>query len=202
MTRKTILISVIFILSISLFGCGKVYTNTDDYQEYINQVPKANIFMPDFDTLPEYQSISVYYYERLGQSINLIVTYSAESYESARDTIFGSYVYLEEPLTEMDFYRIPEVEFQYQSFTIMVVSDEDFEYPEQFGMLGYSDSKFQLSFMFFYDESLNELGNGYTMQEFIEKEFFFPKDGSNIAKASRLYFHNYRSSIAVFFIHE
>ncbi len=176
MTRKTILISVIFFLSISLFGCGQVYNDTNDYQEYVNQVPKANTFMPDFDNLPDYQSISVYYYEHLGQSINLIVTYSEASYESARDTIFGLYVFLEEPLTEMDFYLIPEVEFQYNSFTIKVVSDDDFNYPEQFGMLGCSDSKFQLSFMFFYDESLNELGNGYTMQEFLEKEFYFPEE--------------------------
>jgi hypothetical protein len=177
MTRKTILISVIFFLAISLFGCGQVYTDTNDYQEYINQVPKANTFMPDFDTLPEYQSISVYYYERLGQSINLIITYSAESYESARDTIFGSYVYLEEPLTKMDFYLIPEVEFQYQSFTIKVVSDDDFEYPEQFGMLGYSDSSYQITFLFFYDLSLDRLSDSPgRMTRFIESEFFFPAE--------------------------
>lgn len=176
MTKKAIMISVVFFLSISLFGCGQVYTDTNDYQEYISLVPKANTFMPEIDNLPEYQSISVYYYERLGQSINLIVTYSEESYESALDSILNSYTYLEEPLTKMDFYLIPEVEFQYQSFTIKVVSDDEFEYPEQFGMIGYSDSKFQLSFLFFYDESLDRLGDGYTMEEFLEKEFFFPKD--------------------------
>ncbi|MCF7924243.1 MAG: hypothetical protein K9L64_03945 [Candidatus Izimaplasma sp.] len=176
MTRKVILISVFFFLYISLFGCGSVYTDTSSYQVYIDKIPKSNTFMPDLATLPQYQSINVYYYERLGQSINLIVTYSSESYQSARDTLLSSYVFLKEPLTELDFYLIPEVEFQYQSFTIKVVNDDDFEYPEQFGMLGYSDSNFQLSFMFFYDDSLNELGNGYSMQEFLEKEFIFPQD--------------------------
>lgn len=176
MTRKAILISVIFFLSIFLFGCGQVYNDTNDYQEYIDQVPKANIFMPEFDALPEYQSISVYYYEHLGQSINLIVTYSAESYESARDTIFDSFVYLEEPLKKMDFYLIPEVEFQYLSFTIKVVSNDDFEYPEQFGMIGYSDSSYQIAFLFFYDLSLDRLSDSSgRMSRFIESEFFFPK---------------------------
>ena len=177
MNKKTLLISVISLLSLTLFGCGSVYTDAKEYQDYIDKIPKADIYMPDLTTLPEYQSINVYYYERLGQSINLIITYSAESYKSARDTVFGSYGYLEEPLTEMDFYRIPEVEFEYQSFTIKVVSDDDFDYPEQFGMLGYSDSSYQITFLFFYDLSLDRLSDSPgRMTRFIESEFFFPKD--------------------------
>jgi hypothetical protein len=77
----------------------------------------------------------------------------------------------------MDFYLIPEVEFQYQSFTIKVVSDDDFEYPEQFGMLGYSDSSYQITFLFFYDLSLDRLSDSPgRMTRFIESEFFFPAE--------------------------
>lgn len=176
MTRKLLLLSLIFFLLISIYGCRKVYSDIGDYQYYIEKIPKSNIFMPDLTILPEYQSISVYYYERLGQSINLIITYSSESYLSARDELLSSYIYLEEPLTKMDFFLIPEVEFQYQSFTIKVVSDDEFEYPEQFGMIGFSDTCYQITFLFFFDESLDRLGDGYTMEEFLEQEFFFPQD--------------------------
>jgi len=177
MTKKAILISVIFFLFISVFGCGSVFTSTNDYQEYINKMPTANNFMPDLASLPEYQSVSVYYYERLGQSINLIVQYSIDSYESALDSILNSYTYLDEPMTEKDYFLIPEVEFQYESFTIKVVSDDDFKYPEQFGMIGYSNSSYQITFLFFYDLSLDRLSDSPgRMTRFIESEFFFPEE--------------------------
>ena len=177
MNRRALLIGVIFLLSLTLFGCGSVYTDRNEYQDYIDKMPKADIYMPDLSTLPEYQSITVFYYERLGRSINLVITYSVESYESAKDTILSSYTYLDEPLMESDFYLIPEVEFQYQSFTIKVVSNDDFDYPEQFGMIGYSDSSYQITFLFFFDESLDRLSDSpERMTRFIESEFYFPEE--------------------------
>ena len=132
--------------------------------------------MPVLSSLPAYQAYEVYYLDRLGQSINLVVTFSSETYETSKETILQSHVFLDEPLMESDFYLIPETEFEYESFTIKVVDDEDFNYPEQFGMIGYSDTKHQISFLFFLDDSLNRLGDEYSLQDFIKKEFWFPEE--------------------------
>jgi len=175
-SRKLIFPSLFIVFSLVLSGCGQVYTNTDDYQEYIDSIPESNTFMPDLFEIVDSQSIEIYYCERLGQSINLVITFSNETYETAKETVLGSYVFLEAPLMENDYYLIPATEFEYESFTIKVVDDEDFDYPEQFGMIGYSDTKGQISYMFFFDDSLNRLGDGYSMPEFLDKEFRFPEN--------------------------
>ncbi|MCK7487130.1 MAG: hypothetical protein MZU97_17670 [Bacillus subtilis] len=89
------------------------------------------------------------------------------------ETIFGSYMFLQTPLMENDYYLIPETKFEYESFTIKVVDDDNFDYPEQFGMIGYSDTTHQISYYVFYDESLNRLGDGYSMRDFVKREFWF-----------------------------
>lgn len=170
--KRLLLVNSLAIFSLS--ACGKVLSNQVDYQEYLDSVSGSNSFMPILSSLPSYQTYEVYYFNYLGQSINLILTYTSETYETAKESIFQSYCFLSEPLTENDYYLIPETEFDYESFTIKVVDSIDFDYPEQFGMLGYSDTKHQISFLFFFDDSLNRLGEGYSMQDFLIKEFWFP----------------------------
>lgn len=174
MTKKLLLLSLIFFLLISIYGCRKVYSDLSDYQYYIEKIPNANDFMPDLSTLPESHLISVYYYEHLGQSLNLVITYTAVTYLSARDSIINSYTFLDNPLVENDYFLIPEVEFQYLTFTIKVVNDNYFNYPEFFGMIGYSDSTYQIAFLYFCDNSLDRLSNNPgRMSRFIESEFRF-----------------------------
>lgn len=158
-----------------IVGCGHEYTNIDKYQDYIDKIPGSDVFMPNISELPEYLSIDVFYYENTSQSINLIITYSAEAYESAVTIINGMYEFLNEPLMQHDYYLIPEVEFEYQSFLIKVVSDDNFDYPEKFGMLCFSDTNYQISFLFFYDIHLHELsGRAGRMERFVTNEFRFP----------------------------
>lgn len=177
MLRKVFVVITISIYLLLLSACSQVYTNSDEYVDYVSLVSGSDIFMPKLSDLPQYQSVDIYYFERLGTSINLIITFSAETYESAKEAIFESHLFLDEPLMEHGYYTIPEVEFEYQAFIIKVVSDDNFDYPEQFGMLGYSDTKFQIAFLFFYDMHLHELsGSSGRMGRFVRDEFRFPKE--------------------------
>lgn len=177
MIKRTMIINIFMIMIFLLVACGKVFTNVDDYSDYVDSIDGADSFMPSLDELPEYLSIEVYYYEHLGQSINLLLTFSDENYESAKEAILNSIDFLEQPLMQDDFYLIPEVEFEYLGYIIKVVDNVNFKYPEQFGMLGYSDEKVQISFMFFYDDSLNQISNSKDrMIRFVESEFKFPED--------------------------
>lgn len=174
MLKKCIIGFVLFLSALVITGCGQVYTNMDDYQEYLDSIPGSNAFMPVLTDIPVYHTCEIFYYERLGQSINLVITYSNETYETAKETVLRSYLFLQTPLMENDYYLIPEMEFEYESFTIKVVDDDNFDYPEQFGMIGYSDTHHQISFLFFFDDSLNRLGEGYSMQDLLRKDFRFP----------------------------
>jgi hypothetical protein len=133
--------------------------------------------MPNLKDLPSYENVNVYYKDRSSKSITLSIEFSSENYEEAKETILNQYSFLSGPLQDdTGFYYIPEHEFSYSSYHIKVVFDEDFLYPEKFGMIGYSDDYNRICFLFFYDRSLNELGSGYEMDEFAEDHFTFLED--------------------------
>ncbi len=167
------------VIAFSLVACsGKLDTNIDEYLVYVNKVPKSDSFMPKLLDLPPYQFAEVLFFENYdsGKSINLVITYSEDEYAFAKDSISSKLVFLEDPLMEYDYYIVPQVEFEYNGFVIKVVSDDNFDYPEQFGMLGYSDVKFQISFLFFFNSTLHQLSNTpERMTRFIEGEFRFPE---------------------------
>ncbi len=170
-TFVTIVLSVLILTS-----CEKVYNDMDDYEYYVDSIPGAGEYMPTLDDLPTYSESTVFFVESSGKSLNLIIKYSMDDYEDAKNNFLSAYEFLKEPLVGNDYYIIPEVEVTYNDYVIKVVDDDNFEYPEAFGLLGYSDVNYTISFMFFYDESLNSLGNSYSMQDFIEDSFKFPSN--------------------------
>ena len=71
---------------------------------------------------------------------------------------------------------IPEIEIIYNDYNIKLIWDESFEYPKAFGLFGYSNVDSTISFMFFFDESMNSLCNSYSMEDFIEDSFIFSEE--------------------------
>lgn len=173
------------ILTISLFltacTCDQSVklTNIENYDVYIAFVKNSNGFMPDLDTMPDYETVEVFYFNLKDpltdtKTINLIVTYDDTSYFDAKEAILSNYTFLEEPVMRFDYYTIPVVEFEYHEFTIKVVEDESFIYPKWFGMIGYSDTNKQICYMYFYDIERDEISNTPNrMKEFTDKYFKF-----------------------------
>lgn len=170
--RRYILI-IILLVVIVLSSCEKVYSDIDKYDDYIESIPGADEYMPKLIDLPAYTGYEVFYVENSGKSINLNIKYDTQDYELAKTTILDTYDFLDEPLMGNGYSIIPEVEILYKNYVIKVVYDENFQYPEAFGLLGYSDLDSTISFMFFYDESMNSLGNSYSMEDLIEDSFRF-----------------------------
>jgi hypothetical protein len=175
MLKKIYSVIFVTILIIVLSSCKRVYSDIDKYENYINSIPGAQDFMPSLDQLLTYERHAVFYVETSSKSLNLIVYYSPDEYQDAKDIFLNSYEFLEEPLMEYNYYTIPEVEIFYNGYVIKVVKDENFNYPEQFGMFGYSDINHSISFMFFYDRSLNRL-ESYSLSDLIKYDFVFPKN--------------------------
>lgn len=173
MLKKLISVLLSIVLVFLSSGCGKVYTNISEYSDYVDQVPGADAFMPVIDELPAFQSTEIYYFEDLGQSLNLIVAYDEDNYETAKNAILAGFDFLSEPVLHDGHYHVSDVEFEFSDFLIKVVEDSDFDYPKEFGMVGYSDLKKQVAFLFFYDDDLGRVGK---MEEFVKNEFKFPKE--------------------------
>lgn len=175
--KKILTVMLVSMVTIVLTSCTPKLTDIDDYETYINEIYGADEFMPNLKDLPSYENVDVYYYDRSSKSITLSIKFSSENYEDAKETILNQHSFLDGPLQDdTGFYYIPKPEFSYSGYQIKVVEDEDFSYPEKFGMIGYSDDYNRICFLFFYDRSLNELGSGYEMDEFAEDHFMFLED--------------------------
>jgi|GEM_PF-2212215 len=173
MKHRKYILMIILLLIIVLSSCEKVYSDIDKYDDYVESIPGANEYMPKLTDLPIYIGYEVFYVENSGKSINLNIKYDTQDYEEAKTTILDRYDFLDEPLMGNGYSIIPEVEILYENYVIKVIYDESFKYPEAFGLLGYSDVDSTISFMFFYDESMNSLGNSYSMEDLIEDSFRF-----------------------------
>jgi hypothetical protein len=143
---------------------------------YIDDMFRASEFMPNIDDYSSSDNLEVYYFDGWSQSFTFSIAYNSEEYEIAKENILAKYTFLDEPLkSESGFYYIPDNEFEFDSYHIKVVYDESFRYPEQFGMIAFSDQYKRISYLYFYNRSNNELGDGYEMEEFVENNFIFPK---------------------------
>lgn len=153
----------------------KILSNIDDYDEYISEVNGAETFMPLISEIGLYESIHVYFYTVdfvfVSQSLNLIVTYNENDYLEIKNGMDAKYKFIKEPIIiGKDTYIIPTVDTTVNGFYIRVVEDESFIYPKKFGMIGVSDSTFQVCYMFYYDWDYDVISN---MSDFVNNNFIF-----------------------------
>ena len=175
MSNRIYIIIIFVFLIVILTSCEKKYDNVNEYENYINSITGAEDFMPQLNELPTYVKLKVFFVKNSSKSLNLIVYYSIETYQDAKDIMLNTYDFLEEPISGNDYYILPDVIVEYNDYLITVVNDDNFDYPERFGMIGYSDTNHSISFMFFYDESLNRL-ESYSLLDLVKNDFVFPKD--------------------------
>jgi hypothetical protein len=147
-------------------------TDINKYNEYVDEIYNADAFMPSLDNLPDYASLEVYYDNGDSKSISLSITYDESSYESSKETILNWYSFLETPIEGNGYYKIPNNDFHLKTYHIQVVNNDDFSYPSNFGMIGYSDDYNTITFLFFYDRSRGQIS--YDMADFVDENFKFP----------------------------
>ncbi|MFR5172590.1 MAG: hypothetical protein ACLTD6_15570, partial [Clostridium paraputrificum] len=77
----------------------------------------------------------------------------------------------------IDSFLIPENEFKVNSYTFRVASGNESytaDYPKSFGMVGTSDDKKSIAYLYFYDSDLDYISkkdNRTSMLEFIKEHF-------------------------------
>jgi hypothetical protein len=183
--KKIFNVSFLFILIVVLIstsGCTYedkvIYNEIEDYQQCINDVEESDEFMPNLDSLTKHTTIELYCKENIGltTTINLIVTYSEANYYLEKENLLMTYDFLLQPLYDSDRVFISEPEFIFNGFNIKVVYNSNYNYPEEFGMIGFNDEEYQVAYMFHSDRSYNTLGTDVedaSMVEFISSRFSF-----------------------------
>jgi hypothetical protein len=164
-------------------GCTQY---SDDIGRYSSDVEecRAGAFMPALDRLGEYTDTD--YYIRMEKnvfpvdSMRLIVTYAEAEFLAEKQRLETAYTYLDEPQMLGDDYAMPVTEFSTAGFDFRVAVFADTDYPKNFGMVGISDEKHQIAYLWLYSQDLDYVCEGdedrnAEMIEFVDYYFAMDK---------------------------
>ncbi|MCM1989555.1 hypothetical protein [Oceanirhabdus seepicola] len=184
--RKKYLIIILIAFVLCITGCSKSSSNIENYLNSGTTIDSnAKDIMPNLDDLPEYQNISYKYTHKSmfifeSDSVALIVNYDDKTYKSEKDKLAKKYTFLEEKV-DSDYdeskYFIPEYEFSINSYTFKVVAynkKSNTEFPKSFGMIGTSEEKKSIAYLYFCDFDLDCIGqenDKHPMADFVKNYF-------------------------------
>lgn len=184
--RKKYLIVLAITCIFCITGCSNSSSNIENYLKSGTPIDsKAKEIMPSLEDLPKYEDIEYKYTEKSmlilkSHSVALSVSYDYDTFESEKEKLDEQYTFLDKKISS-DFdkskYYIPEYEFSVQSYTFRVIDKKNTsntEFPKFFGMIGVSEEKKSIAYLYFYDEDLDyiaEENEKNPMANFV-KEYF------------------------------
>lgn len=180
--KKIVAIISVVVIALTLSSCVKTDNNIDNYVDDVKAF-KASSFMPDLDNIGDYNDVQYFSRKDEGSfpaySMQLVVTYDEEGFLKEKEKLNTTYTYLEAP-QKADFddtvYTIPIEEFSAVGYDFKIAEFEDTVYPKNFGMVGVSEDKFKIVYLWIYAPDLdyicetnaNEIKE---MNEFLEQYF-------------------------------
>lgn len=168
--RKKHLIVILIAIALCITGCSKSSSNIEDYLNSGKTIDSyAKDIMPILDELPEYQNVEYKYTHKSmfifeSDSVALIVNYDDSTYKSELDEVAEEYIFLDSKIdSDIDEskYIIPEYEFSVNSYNFKVVEgdgEDNTQFPKFFGMIGISEEKKSIAYLYFYDMDLDYIG--------------------------------------------
>lgn len=179
------------ILIISIFcmtGCSSTNSNIKNYLESGKIIDsRAKDIMPDIDELPKYKDIEYRYTHKSilffsSDSVALVVSYDDSIFECEKEKINKQYIFLDKKINadyDITKYNIPEFEFEVNSYAFRVIDKDgtsNTEYPKSFGMIGISEKKKSIAYLYFYDSDLDYIGDENEknpMSNFVKEYFHY-----------------------------
>ena len=159
--KKIIAMIAITVIALTLCSCVKTDNNIDNYSDDIKAY-EASSFMPGLDNIGKYNDVE--YFSRKDESIfpeysmQLVVKYNEEEFLKEKEILNTAYTYLESP-QKADFddtaFTIPIEEFSAYGYDFKITKFEDTVYPKNFGMVGISDEKFEIAYLWIYSPDLD-----------------------------------------------
>lgn len=188
-----LIIIVIFIAGFKLIQYKMGDKSSTDIKNYLNTGEKmldtnAKDVMPKLNELPKYKSISYKYNHKSilffeSDAVTLVLTYDDKTYKREKDKLTKTYTFLNKKIEFSDMdddeykYIIPEYEFSINTYNFKVVGEEgkgNTEFPKSFGIIGTSDKKKSIAYLYFYDFDLDCIGkkNDKNPMENFVKDYF------------------------------
>ena len=159
--RKISVMIITLMITLILCSCVKTDNNIDNYVDDI-EAYEASVFMPNLDNIGKYKDIE--YFSKKDESIfpeysmQLVVKYNEEEFLKEKEILNTAYTYLESP-QKADFddtvFTIPIEEFSAYGYDFKITKFEDTVYPKNFGMIGISDEKFEIVYLWIYAPDLD-----------------------------------------------
>jgi len=171
------LAAIIMVLSLPM--CVRYDDNLDHYEADVEEY-MAEAFMPALDDLEEHTGVQYLVKKDEGvfprYSLRLIVNYEEQAFAAEKIRLETAYTYLGEPQMSGGDYTMPVTEFSAAGFDFKVAVFENTEFPKCFGMVGISEEKNQIAYLWHYDPDLDyicEADEDRTakMVEFVEEHF-------------------------------
>lgn len=168
--KYLIIILITFILCITVYS--KSRSNIKYYLNSGTSIDSnAKDIMPTLNDLPKYQNIKYKYTHKSmivfeSNSVVLVVNYDDKTYKSEKDKLAKKYIFLDQKIPfngDESKYIIPEHEFSINSYTFKVVAGNvngkrNTQFPKSFGMIGTSERKKSIAYLYFYDTDLDFIG--------------------------------------------
>ncbi|MGP4042088.1 hypothetical protein ACTWP4_19600 [Gracilibacillus sp. D59] len=179
--RKKYMFIVMIIVVLCITGCERTNNDIKDYLNSGNSIDtEAKGIMPALNDLSEYEDIEYKYTHKTilmfqSESIALVVHYDDNTYKSEKDELEKEYRFLNHDMTSSFNEKeqiIPEHEFELNSYTFKVVGENEknnTRYPKSFGMIGTSDEKQSIAYLYFLDTELDYISD--SMKDFV-KDYF------------------------------
>ena len=168
--RKKYLIVMVITFILCITGCRNSSSNVENYLNSGTSIDsKAKDIMPELEDLPEYENIEYKYTHVFllifdSRSVALIVSYDDNTFESEKKKLDEQYTFLDKKI-KSNFnesrYYIPEYEFSVESYAFRVIDENgtsNTEFPKSFGMIGISEEKKSIAYLYFYDKDQDYIG--------------------------------------------
>ena len=182
MKRLFAIIVTTMITAMTFCSCVKIDNDIVNYADDVKNY-QAELFMPKLEEITDYKDVE--YFLRKDESffpeysIQLIVSYDEENFLIEKERLKTAYTYLDEP-QKPDYddtvYTIPLEEFSTAGFDFKVAEFDNTFYPKYFGMVGVSDERYQIAYLWVYALDLDYICKSDAnkikeMNEFIEYHF-------------------------------
>ncbi len=139
--------------------------NIDHYKDHVKEY-EATLFMPDLDSIDNYTEIEYLCKKNPAffpsYSLQLIVKYDDETFFKEKARLKTAYTYLDEPQKSPgdENYTIPVVSFSVFGFEFKIAKFDNTVYPKNFGMVGVSEAKREIAYLWLYFEDLDIICGG------------------------------------------
>ena len=178
--KKITAMFVSILIMVTLCSCVRTDKNIENYPADMEKY-QASLFMPNLDEIGDFKDAK--YFVRKDESIfpeysmQLVLKYDKETFLKEKKRLESAYTYLDNPQKIDDGnYTIPIEEFSFAGFDFKIAVFEDTYYPKKFGMVGVSDEKYEIAYLWIYAVDLDYICEAdeneiKAMSEFMEYHF-------------------------------